>query len=127
MRAFSVFNAGLILKLQTDTECQPGTESIRFHNAIFLHSSGQTLLCRHKPNGLTGFICEKIRSKDMTKTPMLLFVSDGSGGTGRDKETWRGFTEKFAENVDNEQIVELDCGHYVHDFEYDTSLCRFGL
>ena len=39
---------------------------------------------------------------------MLLFVSDGSGGTGLDKEAWRGFTEKFSESVDNEQIVELD-------------------
>ena len=55
----------------------------------------------------------------MPKTPMLLFVSDGSGGTGLDKETWRGFTEKFAESVDNDQIVEIDCGHYVHDFEYE--------
>ena len=63
--------------------------------------------------------CEEIRSKDMPKTPMLLFVSDGSGGTGLDKETWRGFTEKFAESVDNDQIVEIDCGHYVHDFEYE--------
>lgn len=63
--------------------------------------------------------CEEIRSKDMPKTPMLMFVSDGSGGTGLDTQTWRGFTEKFAETVDNETIIELDCGHYVHDFEYE--------
>ncbi len=63
--------------------------------------------------------CEEIRSKDMPETPMLLFVSDGSAGTGMEMDVWRGFTEKFAENVDNETIVVLDCGHYVHDFEYE--------
>ncbi len=67
----------------------------------------------------TAKACEEIRSKDMPETPMLLFVSDGSGGTGMDTETWRGFTEKFAESIANERIVELDCGHYVHDFEYE--------
>ena len=63
--------------------------------------------------------CDKIRSKDYPDVPMLLFVSDGSGGTGMDKDTWRGFANQFASQCQNARIVELDCPHYVHNYETD--------
>lgn len=48
--------------------------------------------------------------------PMLLFVSDGAG-TGWEEEKWRSYPRRFLEGGSG-RLVELDCGHYVHDFEY---------
>lgn len=51
--------------------------------------------------------------------PMLLFVSDGSGGTGFDKETWRSMPKEYISGVKDGKYLELDCPHYVHDYEYE--------
>lgn len=52
------------------------------------------------------------------QVPMLLFISDGSGGTGFDKETWRRIPKEYIAQADNAKYIELDCPHYVHDYEY---------
>lgn len=49
---------------------------------------------------------------------MLLFISDGTGGTGFDKETWRRIQEKYISEVESGKYIELDYPHYVHDYEY---------
>ena len=50
--------------------------------------------------------------------PILMFASDGSGGTGYDKETWRRFQTDFAAAHPDARVIELDCPHYVHDYAY---------
>ena len=62
---------------------------------------------------------KKVESGGVPKLPMLLFISDGSGGTGFDKETWRKIPIEYISGVDNGKYIELDCPHYVHDYEYD--------
>ena len=52
------------------------------------------------------------------QVPLLLFCSDGSGGTGFSKEDWRAIQAGFAAECSDAQLIELDCGHYIHDFEY---------
>ena len=51
--------------------------------------------------------------------PFLLFCSDGSGGTGFSKEDWWAIQAGFVAECGDAQLIELDCGHYVHDFEYE--------
>lgn len=58
--------------------------------------------------------------------PMLLFISDGSGGTGFDKDAWRRIALEYLSQVDGGESVELDCPHYVHDHEYKTIRERIG-
>ena len=50
--------------------------------------------------------------------PMLLFISDGSGGTGFDMETWRQIPKDYLSMTQNGRFIELDCPHYIHDYEY---------
>lgn len=52
------------------------------------------------------------------QVPMLLFISDGSGGTGFDEEMWRSIPKEYLSGVENGRYIELDCPHYVHDYEY---------
>ena len=59
----------------------------------------------------------KVESDNIPQVPMLLFVSNGEG-TGWDKETWRSYQREYIANIANSKMIELDCPHYVHDYEY---------
>ncbi len=61
---------------------------------------------------------KKVNNMGAPQLPMLLFISDGSGGTGFDKETWRKIPIEYISQVTDSKYVELDCPHYVHDYEY---------
>ncbi len=63
---------------------------------------------------------EKVSSMGAPQLPVLLFISDGSGGTGFDKETWRKIPKEYIAQIDEGEYIELDCPHYVHDYEYKT-------
>lgn len=60
---------------------------------------------------------EKVGNSKMPQISMLLFCSNGSGGTGFTKEEWQKMQTDFAEQTDS-KIIYLDCGHYIHDYEY---------
>lgn len=59
-----------------------------------------------------------VAQNGVPQVPMLLLISDGTGGTGFDKETWRRIPEKYISEVKAGKYIELDCPHYVHDYEY---------
>lgn len=67
--------------------------------------------------------CVKENAKTVEKNgvpqvPMLLFVSNGTG-TGWNEDAWRGYQISYLENVEKGKLINLDCPHYVHDYEYD--------
>ena len=63
---------------------------------------------------------KKVQDMGVPQVPMLLFISDGSGGTGFDKETWRRIPEEYIAKANIAKYIELDCPHYVHDYEYEN-------
>ncbi|MCI8610153.1 MAG: alpha/beta hydrolase [Firmicutes bacterium] len=63
---------------------------------------------------------KKVSSMGVPQLPILFFISDGSGGTGFDKETWRKISIKYISQVDEGEYIELNCPHYIHDYEYKT-------
>ena len=62
---------------------------------------------------------EKVDNMGVPQLPMLLFVSNASGGTGFDEETWRKIAIDYISQVSGGKYIELDCPHYVHDYEYE--------
>ena len=60
-----------------------------------------------------------VNSDRAPSVPMLLFISNGSGGTGFDMETWRQIPKDYLSMTQNGSFIELDCPHYIHDYEYD--------
>ena len=52
--------------------------------------------------------------------PFLLFCSDGSGGAGFSREDWQAIQAGFADSCQDAQIIYCNCGHYVHDYEYES-------
>ena len=61
-----------------------------------------------------------VKENGIPQVPMLLFISDGSGGTGFTKEKWRSIPEKYISDHDSASCIELDCPHYIHDYEYEA-------
>ena len=58
----------------------------------------------------------EIDSKPKPDVPMLMFVSDGKEVRGLN---WGGAHQDYASDLTNAKVIELDCGHYVHDFEQE--------
>ena len=47
---------------------------------------------------------------------MLMFVSDGLE-TG--VKNWKDIQNEYSSDLTNAEVIELDCGHYVHNFMQD--------
>ena len=63
---------------------------------------------------------QKVEAMGIPQLPILLFISDGSGGTGFDRETWRRIPVEYLSQVNGGTYIELDCPHYVHNYEYQN-------
>lgn len=59
----------------------------------------------------------KVKTGVLPQVPMLFFVSNGTG-TGWDEVAWHSYQKNYIGQVEQGSIVELDCPHYVHDYEY---------
>jgi len=60
--------------------------------------------------------CKKIDGMPKPDIPMLMFVSDGKE-TGI--ENWIKSQKEYAFDLSDAQVIELDCGHYVHNFKQE--------
>ena len=69
---------------------------------------------------------KKVSAMGAPQLPVLLFLSDGSGGTGFDKETWREIPKEYVAEISESRCIELDCPHYIHDYEYETICTEIG-
>ncbi|MBR4223470.1 MAG: alpha/beta hydrolase [Oscillospiraceae bacterium] len=60
--------------------------------------------------------CDKIRSRPKPDVPTLIFTSDGRDADG---DGWVQIEEAYADGLTNSKIIELNCGHYIHNYEYE--------
>lgn len=60
--------------------------------------------------------CKTIDSVPKPDIPMLMFVSDGKE-TGIDN--WINIQKEYASNLSDAKVIELNCGHYVHNFKQE--------
>lgn len=68
-----------------------------------------------------------VAAGEVPQVPMLLFLSDGSGGTGFDTPTWREIPKSYLNMAENGRYIELDCPHYIHDHEYEQIAEEIGI
>lgn len=93
------------------------TEEKEIYRALFYNRTATVTMLKEteavKENA------KKVESLDPPQLPVILFLSDGSGGTGFDEETWRRIPKEYLAGISGGTYMELDCPHYVHDFEYE--------
>ncbi len=58
--------------------------------------------------------CKKINDRPMPNISTLLFVSNGKDVCIKN---WIEIQKEYAEKLPDASIIELNCGHYVHNFE----------
>lgn len=58
-----------------------------------------------------------VSNNKLPNMPILMFSSNGSA-TGWDESTWREIQTGFVGKFKNGKMIELDCSHYIHDYEY---------
>lgn len=120
MNATSQFNAktGLIrlVPLLNELDCvEYGTlteeEKEIVHALLYKNFSNRTTINELK------YISENAKivwAGEIPQVPMLLFISNDTSTT-----ELTDATQRYANTVENAKVIQLDCPHYVHDYEYN--------
>ena len=58
---------------------------------------------------------DELNSDPLPTVPMILYASADYSG----QDLWVGGMQAMADASTNGKVIKLDCGHYVHDFEYE--------
>ena len=86
------------------------------YRAVFYEKTATTTMLNEvehiKENAKT------VEDSGAPQVPMLLFVSNGVG-TGWNENEWREYQSDYSESVENSKLINLDCPHYIHDYEYN--------
>ena len=59
---------------------------------------------------------DEINAAPLPTVPMLMYLSTDSVQSG---ESWENGTQAMVRASENGQLIKLNCGHYVHDYEYE--------
>ena len=120
MNATSQFNAktGMIriVPLLNELDCaEHGTlteeEKEIVHALLYKNFSNRTTINELK------YISENAKivgAGEIPQVPMLLFISNDTATT-----ELTNATQRYANTVENAKVIQLDCPHYVHDYEYN--------
>ena len=57
---------------------------------------------------------EEINSAPLPTVPMIMYMSSDDNG-----DLWESGMQAMVDASENGQLIKLDCGHYVHNFEYE--------
>ena len=57
---------------------------------------------------------EEINSAPLPTVPMIMYMSSDDNG-----DLWESGMQAMVDASKNGQLIKLDCGHYVHNFEYE--------
>ena len=120
MNAASQFNAktGIIrlLPLLNELDCvKHGTlteeEKKIAHTLLYKNFSNKTTINELKYVSENATI---VGAGEIPQVPMLLFISNDTSTT-----ELTDATQRYANTVENAKVIQLDCPHYVHDYEYN--------
>jgi len=120
MNATSQFNAktGIIrlLPLLNELDCiKHGTlteeEKKIVHALLYKNFSNKTTINELKYVSENATI---VGAGEIPQVPMLLFISNDTSTT-----ELTDATQRYANTAENTKVIQLDCPHYVHDYEYN--------
>ncbi len=97
---------------------QSGTlsdEEGRIFNELFCQKSLNDTVIREGSNGKEKALVAELNSMPLPKVPMILY----SSADNKDSKFWLSGMQAMADASSDGKVIQLSCGHYVHDFEYD--------
>lgn len=117
MKLYDVLREFGVLRLSYSDKMIPGNlskEEKRLYRAIADRSAVNVAV--YNEGLAVREACDQINAAPKPDVPMILFVSDGKQTGIPD---WIDLAKDYAKDLSNAKIVELQCGHYVHDYEYE--------
>ena len=86
-------------------------EEVKQYKALVCKNQANDTVCRE--NDAIGGVCEEINAAALPKTPTLQFVSTQNSNY----EYWKSTHQELVDASTYGKLIELDCGHYLHQFE----------
>lgn len=84
---------------------------VKQYTSLVCRNLANDTVCRE--NDAIGKVCDEINSAALPSTPTLQFVSTYNS----DYEYWKSTHQELVDAATYGKLVELDCGHYLHQFE----------
>ena len=86
-------------------------EEIKQYTALVCKNMANDTVCRE--NDAIGSVCEEINASALPSTPTLQFISMQNSNY----EYWKSTHQELVDASTYGKLIELDCGHYLHQFE----------
>ena len=88
-------------------------EELKQYKALVCRNMANDTVCRE--NDAIGEVCEEINAAALPATPTLQFSSTYNSNY----EYWKSTHQELVDASGYGRLIELDCGHYLHQFESD--------
>ena len=86
-------------------------EELKQYTALVCKNLANDTVCRE--NDAIGKVCEEINAAALPSTPTLQFISTYNS----DYAYWKSTHQELVDASTYGKLIELDCGHYLHQFE----------
>ena len=86
-------------------------EDVKQYTALVCKNLANDTVCRE--NDAIGSVCEEINAVALPSTPTLQFISTQNSNY----EYWKSTHQELVDASTYGKLIELDCGHYLHQFE----------
>lgn len=86
-------------------------EEVKQYTALVCKNMANDIVCCE--NDAIDKACEDINDAPLPSTPTLQFISTRNS----DYKRWKSAHQELVDAATNGRLVELDCGHYLHQFE----------
>ena len=84
---------------------------VKQYTALVCKNLANDTVCRE--NDAIGSVCEEINAASLPSTPTLQFVSTQNSNY----DYWKSTHQELVDAATFGKLIELDCGHYLHQFE----------
>ncbi len=104
--------------LRIFSEDESGTltaEEKQIYTELNCKKSLNDTVIREGSNDLELALYDEFDASPLPTVPMIMYVSADNDGD----ELWVGGMQAMVDASENGQLIKLDCGHYVHNFEYE--------
>jgi pimeloyl-ACP methyl ester carboxylesterase len=98
-------------------EDQSGTltdEERQIFTELYCKKSLNDTVIREGSNDLELALYDEFDTSPLPTVPMIMYMSSDDNG-----DLWESGMQAMVDASENGQLIKLDCGHYVHNFEYE--------
>ena len=113
---FKLFqHTGILRIFDPDVSGTLSAEERQIFKELYCKKSLNDTVLREGDNDLERAAVEELNSNPLPTVPMILYMS----ANNKDDKLWEGGMQAMVDASSDGKLIKLDCGHYVHDFEYE--------